>query len=481
MVFSKLALASLLALATAAPKDTPTKRQISLPPLIPSIPGVTEPLSSNAPPLPILQLPTPPLPEVPYTPSNIKPKKIGYFWTGSGDNQHADFLASFSLDDDTFGTLLRLVSVPTSGNSPHHLGVSSDGKTLWAGGLLSLLKTQDTGFYFDVSNPYEPKFLKSDRALLASISDDVVAKPDGGFFFTYMGSAVGTSPGRLIETDADYNIIHQWPEDVPGVLSVLDSQFSPHGLAVDYDNGYIYTSDFVIPITVLKPSAGIVGGHSVRLWDLNTRTILNSVQIPNGGGIQDVKLIPGNKEGAAVATAVGLGQIWIIYPKRTDPVSGKPGVAELLFDLGEKARNTVAIFSAITSDGKYMYVTATTANHVYQLDISDLDNVKRLDSDSEVQPIVGPHYLKITPDQKNVVITDYFVQTGDIGILNTPSDYVAQYIDILDDGRLSFNRSINFPQVFSNRGGARPHSTVVFDLTDPANPKYDTGAYPGAP
>lgn len=72
---------------------------ISLPPLIPSIPGVTEPLASNAPPLPILQIPTPPLESPPFTGANIKPKKIGYFWTGAGDNIHKDFLVTASLDD----------------------------------------------------------------------------------------------------------------------------------------------------------------------------------------------------------------------------------------------------------------------------------------------------------------------------------------------------------------------------------------------
>ena len=61
---------------------------LSLPPLIPSIPGVTEPLTTNAPPLPILQVPTPPLESPPFTPSEIKPKKIGYFWTGAGDKFH---------------------------------------------------------------------------------------------------------------------------------------------------------------------------------------------------------------------------------------------------------------------------------------------------------------------------------------------------------------------------------------------------------
>ena len=61
-----------------------------------------------------------------------------------------------------------------------------------------------------------------------------------------------------------------------------------------------------------------------------------------GGGIQDVKFIPGNPDGAALATAVHLGQVWIIYPGQKD-AHGKPGRAELLYDLGPKARDTTAI------------------------------------------------------------------------------------------------------------------------------------------
>lgn len=47
-----------------------------------------------------------------------------------------------SIVQDTFGTFIWLTDVPTSGNSPHHLGSTLDGKTLVGGGLLSLLKTQ---------------------------------------------------------------------------------------------------------------------------------------------------------------------------------------------------------------------------------------------------------------------------------------------------------------------------------------------------
>ncbi len=45
---------------------------------------------------PVLQLPTPPW-IAPFTASNIKPKKIGYFWTGAGDNIHRTSLVTASL------------------------------------------------------------------------------------------------------------------------------------------------------------------------------------------------------------------------------------------------------------------------------------------------------------------------------------------------------------------------------------------------
>lgn len=59
--------------------------------------------------------------------------------------------------------------------------------------------------------------------------------------------------------------------------------------------------------------------------------------------------------------------------------------------------------SDISQDGKFAYFTLTTANHIAALDISDLNNVKRLDDPDTVQPTIGPHYIKITPDQKHIV------------------------------------------------------------------------------
>lgn len=101
---SPIDLASLIENLDISPLKKRTPLGISLEQgLIPLIPGVTEPLTTGASiPLPVLQLPLPPLESEPFNVSNIKPKKIGYFWTGAGDNQHKDFLVTTSLDDVKF-------------------------------------------------------------------------------------------------------------------------------------------------------------------------------------------------------------------------------------------------------------------------------------------------------------------------------------------------------------------------------------------
>jgi selenium-binding protein 1 len=152
---------------------------------------------------------------------------------------------------------------------------------------------------------------------------------------------------------------------------------------------------------------------------LLSETEFSILNTPQGGGIQDVKFIPRNPESAALATAVVPGEVWIIYPFRTAP-DGTQGVAELLIGLGDKAKNALAIYSDISDDGKLAYFTLTLGNHVAAVDISDLSNPIRLDDPNEDQPIVGPHYVKISPDKKNLLVTGYFVQAGDVSLPYSP-------------------------------------------------------------
>lgn len=76
---------------------------------------------------------------------------------------------------------------------------------------------------------------------------------------------------------------------MPGILNILGQQFSPHGLTVDWNKNIILTSDFVVPITVLKPSTGIQHANTLRLWDLPTRTIISTITIPNVSAVMNVQ------------------------------------------------------------------------------------------------------------------------------------------------------------------------------------------------
>ena len=96
-------------------------------------------------------------------------------------------------------------------------------------------------------------------------------------------AAAGTSPGRLIETDSQGNIIHQFPEDVAGNLNILQDPFNPHGLTVDWNKNIILTSDFVVPVTILKPTLGKISDNTLRLWSLSARKIISTITIPNVG------------------------------------------------------------------------------------------------------------------------------------------------------------------------------------------------------
>lgn len=89
-----------------------------------------------------------------------------FVWAGDQARQAADFLAVINFDETSanYGKVITTLPLPgpgASGNEPHHVGLSKDGKVLACGGLLSVLKGQKEIFFFDVSNPASPQFISS--------------------------------------------------------------------------------------------------------------------------------------------------------------------------------------------------------------------------------------------------------------------------------------------------------------------------------
>src|SRR5438128_4871980 len=133
-------------------------------------------------------------------------KKYLFVWAGDQSRSNPDFLAVVNFDDhsSSYGAVINRVPLSgagATGNEPHHVGISSDGKVLAAGGLLSVLKGQPEIFFFDISKPDAPMFLGSADPPLSSITDEFEALPGGGFLVTMMGGPQGHAPGRVVEFD----------------------------------------------------------------------------------------------------------------------------------------------------------------------------------------------------------------------------------------------------------------------------------------
>src|SRR6478609_7091558 len=131
-----------------------------------------------------------------------KPSRTLYVWSGDQARIAPDFLAVIDFDEDSprYGKVVTTVPVPgpgSSGNEPHHCHLSADKNILACGGLLALLRGQNSIFFFDVSKARQPRFLFSTSGTLSNITDDFLPLSHGGFLVTQMGDHAGGTPGRV--------------------------------------------------------------------------------------------------------------------------------------------------------------------------------------------------------------------------------------------------------------------------------------------
>jgi selenium-binding protein 1 len=148
------------------------------------------------------------------------PAKTLYVWSGDQARKAPDFLAVIDFDEDSprYGKVIRTVPVPgpgSSGNEPHHCHLSADKNVLACGGLLALLRGQNSIFFFDVSEARRPRFLFSTSGTLSNITDDFLPLKEGGFLVTQMGDHAGGVPGRVAEFDRNLSLVGEWPPNPP--------------------------------------------------------------------------------------------------------------------------------------------------------------------------------------------------------------------------------------------------------------------------
>jgi hypothetical protein len=380
-----------------------------------------------------------------------QPENVLFVWAGDQLRQAPDFLAVVDFDEGSanYGkviTTLPLAGPGASGNEPHHVGLSRDGKVLACGGLLSVLKGQKEIFFFDVSNPTAPQFISSADPPLSAITDEFYPLPEGGFLVTMMGGAAGAHPGRVAEFNKDLELVSEHPAVAP------HDGFNPHGISVRPEINLMVTSDFVCPSTTLHAvPGGLDLRGSIRVWLFKQRKLLRTIQIPAAAGTIDVHLIPGDSHKRAYTAGMADGHLYLVD---TDN-----GTTKSVFDFSTIADGGFPQLIRMTSDGNRLFISMNAAGKVVMFDTSNPAS-PRVMKVLDLGAGSGPHYIALTGDNKRLVITDYFLNEDDFGKVHAEGDHKVHVAKVLPhDLVLDPQFNLDFNSIVAT-GPARPHGVA---------------------
>ena len=386
------------------------------------------------------------------------PKTL-YVWAGDQARVAPDFLAVVDFDEDSprYGRVIGTVPVPapgSSGNEPHHCHLSADKNILACGGLLALLRGQNSIFFFDVSKARQPRFLFSTSGTLSNITDDFLPLKEGGFLVTQMGSHTGGTPGRVAEFNADLQLVGEWPPNPP------EHDFNPHGISARPELNLMVTSDFMMPASSLNviPGDPLLRGI-IRVWDFHSRSIVRTIVIPSALGTMDVKLIPKDPLGRAFTAGMFDGLVYLVDTAN--------GTAHAVFDcetivphVEVPVRGGMTQLLVMPRSGDRLIFGLFQAGQVGMLDISDPEHPVQA-SIVNLGLDAGPHMIALTDDDKRLVVSDYFLNEDDFGKIHFEGDHHVRVVKVFKRKlALDARFDLDFNTAFAT-GPARPHGVAM--------------------
>jgi selenium-binding protein 1 len=313
-----------------------------------------------------------------------------FVWAGDQARTNPDFLAVINFNERSrhYGKVITTVPLPepgASGNEPHHVGLSHDGK------ILALDCSGSKGqrdLFFDVSNPRAPH-LSVSRSTVVAITDEFYPLSNGGFLVTMMGGAGGMHPGRVAEFNKDLQLVSEHPQTPP-----MDG-FNPHGISVRPEINLMVTSDFICPSTTLHVMPGGLDIRgSVRVWNFRERKILKTISVPNAAGTIDVKLIPDDERARAYTAGMIDDKLYL--------VDTRAGTMNPVFDFSTIAPGGWPQLMRMTRDGKRLFVSMNAAGKVVMFDTANPARPRVLKVLDLGAPS-GPHYIALTKDESRLL------------------------------------------------------------------------------
>ena len=239
-----------------------------------------------------------------------------------------------------------------------------------------------------------------------------------------------------------------------------EHDFNPHGISARPDLNLMVTSDFMMPSSSLNvvPGDPLLRG-SIRVWDLQRRSIVRTIVIPSAVGTMDVKLIPKDPLGRAFTAGMFDGLVYLVDTRN--------GTAQVVFDcenivphIEVPVRGGMTQLLAMPQSGDRLIFGLFQAGQVGMLDISDPTHPVQA-SIVNLGIDAGPHMVALTDDDKRLVVSDYFLNEDDFGKVHFEGDHHVRVVKV-SRNRLALDRhfDVDFNTAFAT-GPARPHGVAM--------------------
>jgi len=319
-----------------------------------------------------------------------QPKYL-YVWAGHDGRTQPDALLVVDIvpGSPQYSKVVYTAPVGSTENEPHHIGLSPDGATIVAGGLLS-----GRVFFFDIkADPARPQLVKIFDSHTAGLGvpDEVKALPGRGVLVSMMGDHHAASPGGIVLFDQSLELAARGDANPP------DPDVNVHDFDVNPAANLLISTDFVIPHTLVEGAPRM--RSTVRIWDLSSMRIRHTLQVGQGPWI--TKFLPGTRQ--ALVSCFVDGTLWLV------DASHNPPRAERVLDFDGENNNAMPSIMEVSRDGRWMFEALYGLNKVVQYDISD---PRRPRLASEVVTGRGPHYIRLSEDGRLLFVSNYFVEAG---------------------------------------------------------------------
>src|SRR5215831_21149466 len=135
------------------------------------------------------------------------------------------------------------------------------------------------------------------------------------------------------------------------------------------------------------------------------------------------------------------------------------GTATSVFDFGSIQKGGWPQLMRMTNDGRRLFITMNQAGKVVMFDTSSPEK-PRLLRVLDLGPGSGPHYLRLTADERRLVVSDYFLNEDSFGKVHAEGDHKIHVARVNRNNlELDPRFHVDFNTAFAT-GPARPHGVA---------------------